>query len=748
MLGTAEILKKKGEFARIWLAGTGGLKRKCFTKKSVEGLSLSTHCDQLMQLDRELQLRTAGVLLNGIVLIFDRQCVYLETDVLDCLYKLKTTSESAARPRKNTKKSKGGLGDGDEGSDGLPAIGGMDPTQSHGGGLIGDPDEDIFGQPPEQPPLSPRGAAGGRHSINLNDDQYEFGGPPLLGGMGMFEDEFADHQHNDLHPDGQADIPMPAGFEDFSPAGDVGVGMGVGVGEDQQSAGGQGQDQDQDQQEQQQQQQGEGMDTDQQQQQHPEHPPEEPDEAFMNPETEAAFWRDMGIAADDPLTANQQQQHEGEGDGSSGGAGGQRGRSKGTKGKRGGRKAKGGTAGAGAGGGGEEDGDTGGEGVIANSEAKRGAKGKGGKLKKVFDVDKDTMLSDEVMEGWLHDTSDITVPRKSPDESEAMLRRMYEPFLLTAGLPLGKRLQMLMFGRYVCESSDWGSGPMFRFRRYKRRPRTDKKKESWQDRDRQRRATSEGEGVGDGVPPDFPEFVADHHHHQQQEEQQEEGGLDAEGIERVRGDNAAADADAIHMDVEQQERLTDDDHEAGRRPSMAGRAGRRSSLGGMRNNNDHDLDRDIAYPHDIDVGAAYVGMDTPADLQKLFEQQDDGVDGGLGGVLGAMAGESAANAAAEGPDGHPNGYDLLTIKMRQYVEHRIPNQQQQQQHDMVGGDGGGGGRPEVRFHEVFPPGRVSRGTAALAFYHTLVLITGGDLTARQDTPYNDIYLSKTVDMEV
>ena len=54
---------------------------------------------------------------------------------------------------------------------------------------------------------------------------------------------------------------------------------------------------------------------------------------------------------------------------------------------------------------------------------------------------------------------------------------------------------------------------------------------------------NEGAGEQDGVPPDFPEFVADH----QQQQQQEEGGFDGEGIERVRGDNAAPDVDAIHM---------------------------------------------------------------------------------------------------------------------------------------------------------------------------------------------------------
>ncbi|CEM27651.1 unnamed protein product [Vitrella brassicaformis CCMP3155] len=102
--------------------------------------------------DHELRLPTAGVLLNGIVFIFDRRCECLEAGLLDCLYKLRqpthhrSTHGDVRHPLPSVLcpsitsvedgESECGppLADGDEGGDGLQPFGGMK-----------------LWQPPEQP---------------------------------------------------------------------------------------------------------------------------------------------------------------------------------------------------------------------------------------------------------------------------------------------------------------------------------------------------------------------------------------------------------------------------------------------------------------------------------------------------------------------------------------------------------------------------------------------------------------------
>ncbi|KAH8740559.1 hypothetical protein FG386_002141 [Cryptosporidium ryanae] len=83
----SRILKFETSTGRLWIAGTYGINKKPFSKKIIQDIVVKTEISDFITLANSMSysLKVAATLLRGLMLIYDKQWLYLETD-LDNLY--------------------------------------------------------------------------------------------------------------------------------------------------------------------------------------------------------------------------------------------------------------------------------------------------------------------------------------------------------------------------------------------------------------------------------------------------------------------------------------------------------------------------------------------------------------------------------------------------------------------------------------------------------------------------------------
>ncbi|KAH8584627.1 uncharacterized protein ELE39_000507 [Cryptosporidium sp. chipmunk genotype I] len=83
----SRILKFETSAGRLWIAGTYGINKKPFNKKIIQEIVVKSEVADFVTLANNMSysLRVAATLLRGLMLIYDKQWIYLESD-LDNLY--------------------------------------------------------------------------------------------------------------------------------------------------------------------------------------------------------------------------------------------------------------------------------------------------------------------------------------------------------------------------------------------------------------------------------------------------------------------------------------------------------------------------------------------------------------------------------------------------------------------------------------------------------------------------------------